>query len=358
MLYKLEVKLPQKIYPILIKKDIIKDICYEINKIYNSKRITIITDQNVGKLYVKALVDNLKSYGFDVYTIFIEPGENSKSIKVLTDVYNQLLDIGITRKALILAFGGGVVGDLAGFAAATFLRGIRYIQIPTSLLAQIDSSIGGKVAVNLPRGKNLIGNFYHPEAVFIDPSLLKTLPRRFLYDGMAEVIKYACIKDIDLFNKLMEVDIETDFDFIIHEIIYRCCNIKKEIVEYDEKESGERMLLNFGHTIGHAIERAFNYERFTHGEAVAIGMYCITKKSEDMGITKKGTADSIKELLVKFKLPYKLYQIDSDILIEVINLDKKSEDDYINLVLLREIGNSFMKKVKKEDIHLFLQNEV
>lgn len=357
-MYKLEIKLNQDNYPILIEQGIINNIGNEVAKVYDNRRITIITDHNVEKIYGDVLADALKSCGYEVNIISVEPGENSKSIKMLSKLYDKLLDTNITRKDMIITFGGGVIGDLGGFAAATLFRGVRYIQIPTSLLAQIDSSIGGKVAVNLPRGKNLVGNFYHPKAVYIDPSLLRTLPTRFLYDGMAEIIKYACIKDKDLFYKLMEVEMEKDFDAVIHKIIYECCSIKKGIVEKDEKEAGDRMLLNFGHTIGHAIERAFNYKKYTHGEAVAMGMYFITKKSEDIGITEKGTADSIKELLAKYKLPYKLPQVDSNILIDAINLDKKSEYDYINLVLLREIGNSFIKKVRKEDIHLFLQNEM
>lgn len=354
MSYKLEVNLPQKSYPILIKKGVIKDIGYEIKRIYNNKRITIITDQNVEKLYGEALIDNLVSFGFEVYVISVEPGENSKSLDILTYVYNQLLDNKMTRKDLIIAFGGGVVGDLAGFVAATFLRGLKYIQIPTSLLAQIDSSIGGKVAVNLLRGKNLVGSFYHPEAVYIDSDILKTLPRKFFYDGMSEVIKYACIKDKDLFCKLREIKTELDLFSIIDEIIYKCCSIKKEIVEKDEKEAGDRMLLNFGHTIGHAVEKAFNYKSYTHGEAVAVGMYCITRRSEDMGITLKGTSDFIKELLIKYNLPFDLPKIESSILLEAINIDKKSENDSINMVLLSEIGEGLIKRIGKKHMANYL----
>jgi len=355
MSYKLEVNLPQKTYPLFIKKDVINYIGSEIRKIYNNKKITVITDENVKNLYGKALIDNLKSNGYDANIISVKPGEKSKSIEVLTYVYDRLLDNQMTRKDLIIAFGGGVVGDLAGFAAATFLRGVKYVQIPTTLIAQIDSSIGGKVAVNLERGKNLVGSFYHPEAVYIDSSLLKTLPEKFLNDGMGEVIKYACIKDKQLFTKLQEINIDSDLFSILDEIIYRCCIIKKEIVEIDEKESGDRMLLNFGHTMGHAVENIFNYERYTHGEAVAIGMYIITKRSEELGLTKKGTADALKDLLVKFKLPFELPDnINSNVLLEIMNLDKKSEKDHINLVLLSEIGHSFIKKVPKEDLRQYL----
>ncbi len=354
MLYELEVKTSQKSYPILIRKDILKSIGYEIRKNCNNKRITLITDKNVERLYGKALMDSLMTYGFAVNTISLEPGENSKSIETLTYVYDKLLDNQMTRKDLIIAFGGGVVGDLAGFAASTFLRGINYIQIPTSLLAQIDSSIGGKVAVNLPRGKNLIGSFYHPEAVYIDSDMLRTLPKRFLYDGMGEVIKYACIKDKELFERLIEMKTEPELFLAINEIIYKCCSIKKEVVEKDEKEAGDRMLLNFGHTIGHAIEKAFNYEKYTHGEAVAIGMYSITRKSEALGITRIGTADLLKELLNKFNLPYELPEVDEDVLLKAVALDKKSENDNINLVLLNEIGDSFIKKIEKEKVSQYI----
>ncbi len=354
-MYRLEIKLPLKNYHVLIKPSIIDNIGDELAKIYENKRIAIITDHNVERIYGEKLINNLEIKGYEANTISVEPGENSKSIETLSKLYDRLLDTNITRKDMIIAFGGGVIGDLGGFAAATLFRGIKYIQIPTSLLAQIDSSIGGKVAVNLSRGKNLVGNFYHPEAVFIDPELLKTLPKRYLSDGMAEVIKYACIKDIDLFNKLAGLETEFDLFSIIHEIIYTCCNIKKEIVEKDEKELGDRMLLNFGHTIGHAVEKAFNYERYTHGEAVAIGMYYITKRSEDIGITKKGTASLIKKLLVKFELPLELPEIGHNMLLEAINLDKKSEAEFLNIVLLKEIGDSFIKKIKKEDINSFFK---
>lgn len=354
MLNKLEVNVPQKTYPILIRKGIMEDIGYEIKKYYYNKKITIVTDYNVENLYGEGFVQNLSSYGYEVHTISIRPGENSKSIETLTQLYNQLLDNGMTRRDLIIAFGGGVIGDLAGFAASTFLRGINYIQIPTSLLAQIDSSIGGKVAVNLPRGKNLVGSFYHPEAVIIDSNMLKTLPQRYLYDGMGEVIKYACIKDKELFKKLSIINNEAELFSNIDEIIYRCCNIKREVVEKDEKEAGKRMLLNFGHTIGHAIEKVFNYEKYTHGEAVSMGMYVITQKSESLGITKAGTAKLIKELLIKFNLPYQIPKIRTEKLLEAIELDKKNESDFINLVLLNEIGDSFIKKIDKKDMVQYL----
>lgn len=251
---------------------------------------------------------------------------------------------------MILTFGGGVVGDLGGFAASTLLRGIKFIQIPTSLLAQIDSSIGGKVAVNLPKGKNLVGSFYHPEAVFIDPNLLDTLKERFIADGMAEVIKYGCIRDKELFFKLLNYKSQEELFENIEEVIYNCCDIKRAVVEDDEKDLGIRMILNFGHTLGHVIENYYNYEKYTHGEGVAIGMHHITKKSEELGLTEKGTAELIEEILKKYGLPFEMPKIAREDILKTINLDKKSHVNDISLVLIEKIGDAFLKKISREDI--------
>lgn len=348
------VNLPEKSYPIYIKKGSIKYIGNEIEKIYNGNKIAVITDKNVDEFYGEQIKDSLKNSNFIVHKIVIEPGEKSKSIEVLLDVYERLLDFGITRGDLVITFGGGVVGDLGGFAASTLLRGIPFIQIPTSLLAQIDSSVGGKVAVDLPRGKNLVGSFYHPKAVFIDPDLLNTLDKRFLHDGMAEVIKYGCIRDKELFDKLLKYDSEEELFNNIEEIIYTCCNIKKDVVEKDEKDTGERMILNFGHTIGHAVEKYFNFEKYTHGEAVAVGMYAITKNSEEIGLTKLGTSKSIKDILLKYNLPYKMPNMDKEKNMEAISLDKKNKGEYLNIILLKNIGECFIKKVKNDESEKYL----
>ncbi|QXM05608.1 3-dehydroquinate synthase [Crassaminicella indica] len=349
---RLNVNLPQNDYPILIKKGLFNNIGEEIEKIHENKKIVIVTDDNVEKLYGERIKAHLGN-DFKMKMIVIEPGEKSKSISVLQYIYDEILDFEITRGDLIIAFGGGVVGDLTGFAAATLLRGIPFIQVPTSLLAQIDSSIGGKVAVNLPKGKNLVGSFYHPKAVFIDPELLHTLDKRFFYDGMAEVVKYGCIKDEKLFKDLFSYSEEELFEHI-EEVIYRCCYIKKSIVEKDELDTGERMLLNFGHTLGHAIEKYYKYERYTHGEAVAIGMYRITKKSEAMGMTEKGTANLIKDMLCKYDLPYEMPDIDKEKIIEAIVFDKKNKGEYMNMVLINKIGKSFIKKIHRKNIFSYI----
>lgn len=350
----LEIRLSPKKYSIAIEKGILGKIGEEIRKIYQNKKIAIITDSNVEGLYGKKLIDSLSKNNFKTKTIVIEPGEKSKSLETAKCIYEGLLDFEITRSDMVLAFGGGVVGDIGGFVASTLLRGIQFIQIPTSLLAQIDSSVGGKVAVNLPQGKNLVGSFYHPEAVFIDPELLRTLDKRFLYDGLAEVIKYGCIKDRELFDRLMEIESQKELFDSMEEIILNCCSIKRDIVERDERDRGERLLLNFGHTLGHAIEKYFEYNKYTHGEAVAIGMYNFTKKSEEMGITEKGTTRLIKEIILKYNLPYKMPDIDRDSIIKAIRLDKKNESDDLSIVLLREIGDSFIKKINKDHIDLYL----
>ncbi|MCT4607446.1 MAG: 3-dehydroquinate synthase [Marinisporobacter sp.] len=348
----LKVNLPQKSYPIWIQKGILNHIGQEIKKIYKNRKIAIITDFNVEKLYGERIKEQL-STDFEIKMIVVEPGEKSKSIDVLQNVYNELLEFEITRGDLIIAFGGGVVGDLTGFAAATLLRGISFIQVPTSLLAQIDSSVGGKVAVNLPKGKNLVGNFYHPKAVFIDPDVLKTLDKRFFSDGMAEVIKYGCIRDQKLFDDLLSYTEEELFEHI-EEIIYTCCHIKKSIVERDELDTGERMLLNFGHTLGHAVEKHYKYEKYTHGEAVAIGMYHITKKGEALGITDRTTAERLKEILCKYHLPYEMPTMDQEEIIKIIGLDKKNKGQYMNIILIKKIGESFIQKIHRKDIVAYI----
>ena len=333
------------------------------------KKIGLVSDENVYSFYGEKVVSSLISAGYEVFDIILPAGEKTKCQENLSKIYDAFIDFGLTRSDMTVALGGGVIGDLAGFAAATLLRGIPYIQIPTSLLAQVDSSVGGKVAIDLPKGKNLVGAFYQPSMVLIDPSCLNTLPGKFISDGFAEIIKYGCIKDANLFEKLSlaEKDVSDKYSFPSYEdIIYTCCDIKRSVVENDEKESGERMLLNFGHTIGHAIERFFEYEKFTHGEAVGLGMVLMTKFSENLGLTKKGCAKQIEGLLKKYGLPYisdlentdsgsmisdkKIISDNLKIILKNTITDKKSEGDSINIVLLRDIGNSFVYKIKKEKL--------
>lgn len=354
-MHTLTVNLPDKAYPIYIDKGITNRIGEEIKKIYHNKKIAIITDSNVEKLYGQRIESSLIKENFLTKKIIIKPGEKSKSFEVLQKVCDELLEFGLTRGDLIITFGGGVVGDLGGFAASILLRGVSFIQIPTSLLAQIDSSIGGKVAINTKHGKNLIGSFYQPMAVFIDSDLLKSLEDRVLYDGMAEVIKYGAIRNEKLFYNLLKYETKEELFENIDEVIYICCSIKKDIVEKDEKDTGGRMLLNFGHTIGHGIEKYFKYERFTHGEAVAMGMVAITESSEELGITEKGTSSLLKKIISKYNLPYELPPMDKNQLVNAVNMDKKNTGKNMHIILLEKIGRSFVKKIKPEDIEKYIK---
>jgi 3-dehydroquinate synthase len=343
----LKVDLKDRSYPIIIEKGLINRVSEEIRKVYKGKKIFIITDDNVNKYYGGKISEELKKNDFEVKLLALKPGEETKNFNTLPIVYNELLDFNLTRSDLIIALGGGVIGDLAGFVASTYLRGVDFVQIPTSLLAQVDSSVGGKVAVDLERGKNLVGSFYHPKCVLIDPEVLNTLDNRFFIDGMAEVIKYGCIKDKQFFDYLEKMENNQQLINNMEVVIHKCCDIKRQVVENDEKDKGERMLLNFGHTLGHAIEQYYNYTKYSHGEGVAIGMYVISKISEEKGLTKKGTSQRIKDILVKYNLPYEL-DVNIEETLEAINLDKKKLGNDLNVIILKEIGNSEIYKTTAE----------
>ena len=342
----LVVDLGERSYPIIIEDNLLDRIDEEIQKVFKGNKVFILTDENVNKFYGDRISSKLLEAGYDVRSLALPAGEETKSFFTLPEVYNALLDFNLTRSDLIITLGGGVIGDLGGFVASTYLRGVSFVQIPTSLLAQVDSSVGGKVAVDLEKGKNLVGSFYHPRLVLIDPLVLKTLEKRFLIDGMAEVIKYGCIKDNTLFEYLNNTDVIEVINNI-GTIIHRCCDIKREVVEKDEKDTGERMLLNFGHTIGHAIEQYYNYSKYTHGESVAIGMYNISLISEERGITEEGTSKKIKNILEKYNLPYDM-DIDIENILDTMNLDKKKLGKKLNVILLKKIGESEIYKTTNE----------
>ena len=303
-----------------------------------AKKVAVITDANVDLLYGERVMNALGTR--TAKKLVLPGGEGTKSLKYLEKVYDFLLEFGISRFDLIIALGGGVIGDLTGLAAATVLRGVPFMQIPTTLLAQVDSSVGGKVAINSPHGKNLIGAFHQPKAVLIDPDCLATLEPRVFSDGMAEVIKCGCIADAELFETLEATELD--------EVVLRCCDIKRQVVEQDEFDTGRRMILNFGHTIGHAVENFYNYEKYTHGEAVAIGMYNVTLAGERMGITAPGTAEKIRAVLKLYSLPYALDSVDGQALSRAMNLDKKSDGDMINMIFIEQIGKVVIKKLSKE----------
>lgn len=336
---KLTVNLKENSYPIYIENGILNNAGSYISQVFTGRRIMVISDDQVYPLYGEKLLGTLASW--ECHTLILPHGEPTKSFQTLPEIYSALLEKKISRSDLVIALGGGVIGDLAGFAAASFLRGVKLVQIPTSLLAQVDSSVGGKTAVDLPEGKNLVGAFYHPKMVLLDPEVLNTLPERFIHDGMGEVIKYGCIKDAALFETLKKHGSFDSLKAELASVICRCVDIKRSVVEADPFDTGERMLLNFGHTLAHTIEQYYHYGRESHGEAVAIGMYQITKIAEEKGLTSAGCAESIKEILTAYGLPHHCGLALSD-LTAAITLDKKNLNNHLNVVLLHEIGNSYV----------------
>ena len=345
---KLTIKLKNP-YDVLIEKGLLQKSGELIRAISKSNKAFVISDSNVYNIYGQELMASLEKAGFKTGKFIFEAGEKSKNLHTIEKIYRELALFNMTRLDIIVDLGGGVCGDMAGFCASTFLRGIPYVHIPTSLIAQVDSSIGGKTGVNLENGKNLVGAFYQPSLVIVDPLLLDTLENLYFEDGMAEVIKYAAIKDKSLFLKLLSNDQRKD----IEEVIFTCLSIKKELVEEDEFDKSSRMLLNFGHTIGHAIESYYNYNKFSHGQAVALGMKYISMFGEGIGITSKGTSKQIEEMLKRYGLPIEIEGSLSEIL-RYISLDKKNILGKLNLILIKEIGESIVYPININDFKLNL----
>ena len=335
-------------YNILIEHGIIDHAGDYIRPLTKAIRAVIISDTNVSPIYSQRVKNSLEKSGFETSVFVFQAGESSKRLSTIENMYTHLFERNVTRTDIIIALGGGVTGDMAGFAAATYLRGIDFVQIPTSLLAQVDSSVGGKTAVDLPTGKNLVGAFWQPILVLIDSDTLDTLPEKFFKDGLGEVVKYGCIRSESLFERLEN---ENAKDFI-DDIIFECVSIKRDVVEHDERDTGERAILNFGHTLGHALEKLNNYENLTHGEAVSAGSAIITRISENNGLTAKGTAQRLENLLKKYELPINADFPLSDI-ISATRGDKKSTGTSIKFVFLKEIGNCFVQKIDTADFGEF-----
>ena len=335
----LTVNLGENSYPIYIENGILPHAGSYISQVFSGRKIMIISDDRVFPLYGEKVKASLNDY--ECHSLVLPHGEPTKSFQSLPKIYEALLNAKLTRSDLVIALGGGVIGDLAGFAASSYLRGIKFVQIPTSLLAQVDSSVGGKVAVDLPQGKNLVGAFFQPKLVLIDPEVLDTLPEHFIKDGMGEVIKYGCIRDAGLFSLLCSHTSFDDLKSELTDVIARCVDIKRIVVEADQFDTGERMLLNFGHTLAHTIEQYFHYERESHGEAVGIGMYQITKLAEEKGLTAPGCAEKIRNALKIYGLPDSC-GLQADALTGAIALDKKNLNGHLNVVLLKDIGESYV----------------
>lgn len=351
---KIHVDLGKHAYDIEIEAGLLPQVGKKVAALLpKARKAAIISDTNVAPLYADKLQASLEEAGLVVHKVVIAAGEQSKNMQVLSEVLEELASAGLTRTDVVLTLGGGVVGDLGGFAAASFMRGVAFVQIPTSLLAQIDSSVGGKVAVDLKAGKNLAGAFYQPKAVFIDTDLLATLSVRFLHDGLAEAIKYGCIKDATLFEKIASFADDKELLADIDSVVATCCAIKARIVEQDEFDTGLRMLLNFGHTLGHAVEQHFGYSSFTHGEGVAIGMYQLTQRTEELGLTAKGSAERIKRVLEKYNLPLTA-GVEKAQLLDTMARDKKKNGNSITLIILKEIGEGVLQKINWQDVPTYL----
>ncbi len=347
-----KVALGERSYSIYIGSSILPTIGERMQAFPFSKKALIISDTNVAPLYLECVISSLKAGGFEPDTFIIPAGEQSKSFASAEQIYTKCIEAGLDRKSPIIALGGGVVGDLAGFIAATYLRGVPFIQIPTSLLAQVDSSVGGKVAVNHTLGKNLIGAFYQPKLVLIDLATLDTLPKRELSTGLAEVIKYGIISDPKLFAFLSENSerVTALEETAMRYLVKRSCEIKADVVERDEKESLLRMILNFGHTAAHAIEANTQYKKYNHGEAVAIGMHAACLISQAQGRIDVSVTEAVKQQIASYQLPLLAEDCTAEEIIRLLYHDKKMINGKLNWVLVNAIGTVEVTKDVTPDI--------
>ena len=343
----LNVNLPGRAYDILIERGLLSragELCRAA--LPRAGRLFVVTDSTVGPLYLNRLIPSLENAGFETAICEIPAGEASKCVEQLSRLWECMMDFGLTRTDAVVALGGGVVGDLAGFAAATVLRGVDFVQIPTTLLSQVDSSVGGKVAIDLQHGKNLAGAFWQPRLVLMDPAVLGTLDDKAFADGMAEVIKYGCIRDAAFLSWLEQRPSRQEIMAEIEHVLYTCCDIKRAVVVEDERDTGARMVLNFGHTLGHAYELAGHYRIWTHGQAVAAGMVKAAELGVTLGVTPAGLPERIGVLLGCFGLPVAIPCAHEDYA-AAVGLDKKGAGDSISVILLEEAGRAVVHPMPK-----------
>lgn len=338
-------------YDIFIGSGLLDNAGEYISAAIKARHVCVVTDDTVDKLYSGRMMKTLADNGFNAVKFVFPHGEASKCHKTLIELYDFLADNGFTRSDALIALGGGVTGDLTGFAAASYMRGIGFVQVPTTVLAQTDSSVGGKTAVDIAGGKNLVGAFYQPQLVLCDTDTLSTLTPEFFADGMAEVVKYGMIKSKELFDILTERDIHENLE----DIITRCVSIKAQVVENDEREKGERMLLNFGHTLGHAIEKYYNYTGMSHGYAVAIGMSTFTHIAERRGMCAQGVSAKLDALLKKCHLPLTT-EAPMDVLFKNSLGDKKRLSSGMNIIICPEIGESRICSMSIDEYEKFLKD--
>ncbi|MDY6825731.1 MAG: 3-dehydroquinate synthase [Bacillota bacterium] len=346
----IEVKTSNFTYRVLIEEGLLSETGEEMRRIFSSEHLLLVSDTTVYRIYGQQISRALEAAKWQIDTVLVRPGERAKSLAGATRLYNKAIEVGLERHFPIVALGGGVVGDLAGFVAATYLRGVPLVMVPTTLLAQVDSSVGGKVAVNHPAGKNLIGSIYPPRLVIADPTVLSTLPHRQLVAGLAEVVKYGIIGDEPFFTRL-----EKEFDEMVAKnsaslsmAVVRSIAAKAEVVEEDEFEKNYRQVLNFGHTIGHAIEAATGYGHYLHGEAVAIGMVAATVLSYRLKKIEKNAAGRILKLLRRFKLKQPPVGLTSEAVIDKLRQDKKRRGGKSIFILPIEVGKVSITTVDDE----------
>lgn len=337
-------------YPIWIEAGLLVKCGEMLRKQTKAQTAAIVTDDTVDALYGEIVQASLEQNGFHVIKFVFPHGETSKCSATLNQIYDFLCENAVTRTDCLVALGGGVVGDITGFAAATFLRGLDYVQIPTTLLAQVDSSVGGKTAIDLPGGKNLVGAFKQPVAVICDPDTLRTLPRKFLADGMGEVIKYGMIRDEKLFALVEQHTLDTIHE-VIADVIYACIDIKRSVVEHDEFDTGERMILNFGHTLGHAVESYYHYQMYTHGSAVAAGMCMMTKKT---------CSDELYQRLCNCIAAYDLpTQVPAPLsaLVPLCGKDKKRANADLRFIVCEKIGEAQIRTMPFAEFSAWMEGE-
>ena len=338
------VSLPQHSYQIKISEGNISQLGDQLKQLKLGTKVLVVSNPEIFDHYGQICIDSLENSGFEVYSHLIPAGESNKNLQSITKIYDSALAHHLERSSTLVALGGGVIGDMTGFTAATWLRGINFVQVPTSLLAMVDASVGGKTGVNHPQGKNLIGAFYQPKLVLIDSSVLKTLPPREFRAGMAEVIKYGVIWDPELFSQLENATNITSFDEIdpqlLNTILVRSCQAKADVVAQDEKETGIRAILNYGHTIGHAIESLTDYKQYVHGEAIALGMIAAGEIAIQMGLWRETNGNRQNKLISKVGLPTK---IDAPLkvkeVLEALKNDKKVKSGKIRFILPTKIGS-------------------
>lgn len=361
---KVKVELGENSYEIFIGENLLEDVAKFTTSPQFTKKVLIVTDENIFNIYGETLRKIFTNYEVNFELEIIPAGETSKNLDNAEKLYTCAIESHLDRKSLIVAIGGGVVGDLAGFVAATYLRGVNFVQVPTTLLAQVDSSVGGKTAVNHKLGKNLIGAFYQPKAVFIDVATLKTLPQREIKTGLGEVVKYGVISDADFFSYLeknIEGILSGNVEVLKH-IIKRSCEIKAEVVSKDEREGGLRRILNFGHTIAHAIEEETHYQKYNHGEAVAIGMIGAALISQKLAYVDAEKVLRLKNLIERFGMYTYCESCNVEGIYQTLFRDKKTVGGKINWVLMKDFGkveitNEVSEKIVKEALTEIIHNK-